>query len=96
MAGAQAFSNLWLASFQIHEFNLLANIELLTIGALQCRARQYDVYVSRNPMNDGFVKPSEPRLAVFIRQDNTIAHLFDVGRRMEGIGVCELPMKLLR
>jgi hypothetical protein len=47
------------------------------------------------PLDDLFVHGSEPRFTVGVVQGDSAAHLFNVGGRMEAVGVVEWKPQLL-
>src|SRR5262245_24518521 len=65
------------------------------VGALQCRAGDDAGLAGRAARVDPLCYRGEPGPAVFILERNAAAHLGNVGRRMEAVGVSELPTEPL-
>jgi hypothetical protein len=47
-----------------------------------------------NPVPDGTVQRSDPRLTVFIRQGHTALHLLDIHNWMPIVGILECPSQV--
>src|SRR5439155_14436198 len=94
VALANSFGEECVTPFQINNFNFGAGTKLIAIGALEGGARKHDVFANSDPFEDGFAHGCEPRSAIGVIKWDSVGHFFDVGGRMEAVGVGELPVEL--
>jgi len=85
-----------LAAFEIDEFYVGPDRQLLPVTALQRRTCQNNILPFASPTADGIPHRLQPRFAISIVQRNTVPDLFDVCRRVKAVSVHEGPSQLLR
>src|SRR5258708_28085790 len=94
VAMADSFGEECVIPIQINNFYLGGGAKRITISVLEGGAREDDVFVGSDPFEDGFAHGCEPGSAVGVIERDTVGHFLDVGERMEGVSVGELPVEL--
>src|SRR4029079_543389 len=89
---AQALSDETLVSFEVDQPDAASGADdAVAVGALQGRARDDALPAGSASLVDPPRDCLEPRPAVLVGERHTAAHLLDVLRRMEAIGIAEWP-----